>query len=115
SAFKQLESNDAKGYKELAEYHQARILAVKGDKEKAKELLKSAREKLQTPSNEGPNPFPFLSSLVDGELRKLDPNGIPARVELNSPKGSMTPEELQKKLKKAMEAAGQKGGPDVPH
>src|SRR6185503_6609304 len=45
-AFRELENTDARGLKELGMYHQARILHAKGDNDKAKELLKGARERL---------------------------------------------------------------------
>src|SRR5262249_30767227 len=110
STFRQLEGLDGKGYKELGEYHEARLLLGKGETDKAKELLKAAHEKLSTPSTEGSNQFPFLLALVDETLRKLDPSAVPPRADLSTgAKGSMSPEELQKRLRKAMEAAGQKG------
>ncbi len=108
ASFKELESIDAKGYKELSLYHQARMHVAKGDKEKAKELLKSAREKLAAPSTEGKQ-FQFLEAVVDESLRRLDPSAVPARTQLGGPKGSqMTPEELERLIKKAREAAEKK-------
>jgi hypothetical protein len=102
--FKELEGVDARGYKELALYHQARILLLKGDKAKAKELLQQAREKLQAPSTEGKS-FQFLEAVVDESLRSIDPTAVPARTQLGGPKGStITPEELERLLKKAREA-----------
>lgn len=108
ATFKELEGVDAKGYKELGLYHQARILIAKKDTEKAKELLKSAREKLQAPGVDG-RPFQFLEAVVDETLRKLDPSAVPARTQLGGPKGSsMTPEEIERLLKKARENAEKK-------
>lgn len=110
SGFKELEGIDARGYKELALYHQARIHVAKGDKEKAKELLKQAREKLSAPSPEGDS-FQFLEAVVDEELRALDPSAVPSRPSLSGPKGSsLTPEELQKLLRQAQEAGQKKAG-----
>lgn len=109
ASFKELEAIDAKGYKELALYHQARVLVAKGDVDKAKELLKSAREKLQTPSADG-RAFPFLEAVVDETLRKIDPTAVPARGAFGGPKGqSMTQEEMEQLLKKARESAQKKG------
>jgi predicted negative regulator of RcsB-dependent stress response len=110
SGFKELEGIDARGYKELALYHQARIHVAKGDKDKAKELLKQAREKLATPSPDGDS-FQFLEAVVDEELRALDPSAVPSRPSLSGPKGSsLTPEELQKLLRQAQEAGQKKAG-----
>jgi predicted negative regulator of RcsB-dependent stress response len=114
ASYKELEKVDLKGYKELAQYHQARVLVAKGDKDKAKELLKAAREKLQQPTTEG-KPFPFLEAVVDEALRKIDPSAVPARTQqLGGPKGGMTPEQLEKLIKKAREA-GEKKGEQEPH
>ena len=106
--FKELEAIDLKGYKELAMYHQARIHLAKGDKEKAKELLKAAREKLTVPSTDGPK-SQFLERVVEETLRRIDPSAIPAKTQLTGPKGnSFTPEELQRMLQKAQEGAAKK-------
>jgi hypothetical protein len=105
ATFKELEGIDAKGYKELGLYHQARILIAKKDTDKAKELLKTAREKLQAPGVDG-HTFQFLEAVVDETLRKLDPSAVPARTQLGGPKGSsMTPEEIERLIKKARENA----------
>jgi hypothetical protein len=110
ASFKELEGIDAKGYKELSLYHQARVLIAKGDNDKAKELLKSAREKLQAPAAEG-RAFPFLEAVVDETLRKVDPTAVPARAAFGGPKGqSMTPEEIEQLLKRARDNAQKKGG-----
>ena len=108
ATFKEIEAIDAKGFKELGLYHQARILIAKKETEKAKELLKSVREKLQAPSADG-RPFQFLEAVVDETLRKLDPSAVPARPQLGGPKGSsMSPEEIERLLKKARENAEKK-------
>jgi hypothetical protein len=113
ATFKQLEGVDMKPYKELSQYHQARILLAKGGKEnadKAKELLKAAREKLQSPSTtEGGHPFAFLAAVVDDELRKIDPSAVPAKPSIGGARGnSMTPEEMEALMKRAREAAERK-------
>ncbi|WP_437682809.1 tetratricopeptide repeat protein [Sorangium sp. So ce131] len=109
-SFKQLEGIDMKGYKELALYHQARIHLAKGDTEKAKELLKSAHEKLQAPSTEGPS-LQFLEAVVEEMLRKIDPSAAPPRAAFGGPKGqSMTPEEIQQLIERARKNAEKKAG-----
>lgn len=114
ASFKELEAIDMKGYKELALYHQARLQLAKGDTDKAKELLKSAHEKLQAPSTEG-RPFQFLEAVVEEMLRKIDPAAVPPRAAFGGPKGqSMTPEEIEQLLRRARENAEKKAG-DAPH
>jgi tetratricopeptide (TPR) repeat protein len=109
-AFKDLEAIDAKGYKELALYHQARLHLAKGDKEKAKELLKSARDKLMAPGVDG-HPFQFLEAVVDETLRKIDPTSVPPKTSLSGPKGpQMTMEELEKIQKKIRDMTEKKAG-----
>ncbi len=117
-SYEELAKIDAKGFEELGLYHQARVHAHKGDKEKAKELLKKAREKLQLPSEAG-QAFPFLEAVVDGDLRSLDPSAVPAaRVQMGGgAKGStMSPEDMeriQEQLKKLMQKnKGADGEPD---
>lgn len=109
-SYDELAKIDAKGFEELGLYHQARVLSHKGDKAKAIELLKKAREKLQVPGEAG-QAFPFLEAVVDGDLRSLDPTAVPAaRVQMGGAKGStMSPEDMeriQEQLKKLMEKKG---------
>ncbi|WP_437603412.1 tetratricopeptide repeat protein [Sorangium sp. So ce590] len=114
ASFKELEAIDMRGYKELALYHQARIHLAKGDSDKAKELLKSAHEKLQAPSAEGRS-FQFLEAVVEEMLRKIDPAAVPPRAAFGGPKGqTMTPEEIEQLIRRARENAEKKAG-DAPH
>lgn len=125
--FKELGKIDAKGYKELSKYHQARLLLAKGEKEKAKDLLKEVlalksgdkdptKDILSNPADKGTLPgvdsqtFPFLKTMSEELLRSIDPSAVPARTRLGGPAGSqMTPEELQELIKRAREKAEQKG------
>ena len=69
-----------------------------------KEPVKQAREKLQAPGVDG-HPFQFLEAVVDEALRKIDPSAVPAKTSLSGPKGTnMSPEELEKLIKKARDA-----------
>jgi predicted negative regulator of RcsB-dependent stress response len=112
-SFEELAKIPGKGFEELGLYHQARLWDRKGDKAKAKELLKTAREKLSAPSEAG-QAFPFLEAVVDGHLRSLDPTAAPARVQLGGAKGNaMSPEELdriQEQLRKALEKKSKEHG-----
>jgi predicted negative regulator of RcsB-dependent stress response len=91
AAFKELENeaDSAKGLKEMAMYHQARVLQNKGDKDKAKELLVSLKERLNkteealAPGLPMPTPFPYLKEVAMDRLHEIDPEG--------HPKSNMTP------------------------
>lgn len=110
ASFKELESIDLKGYKELSLYHQARILIAKGDKAKATELLKAAHKSLREPSVDG-NTFPWLTGVVEETLRELDPTAAPPRPMFGGPKGqAMTPEQLEELIRRARENAEKKAG-----
>ncbi|HVY45038.1 MAG TPA: tetratricopeptide repeat protein [Minicystis sp.] len=109
ATYKQLENVDAKGYKQLALYHQGRMMLKKGDKEAAKQLFKKVHDDLQQPSAEA-KMFGYLARVNDDELRRLDPSLAPPRPTLGGPKGnSLTPEEAQRYLEKLQEAAKRKG------
>ncbi|MBX3221424.1 MAG: tetratricopeptide repeat protein [Labilithrix sp.] len=84
AAFKELETAvDVKGFKELAMYHQARVLMAKGDKDKAKEILVSLKERLdrgEEPIASGlpaPPSFPFLKEVAMDRLHEIDPAAAP--------------------------------------
>jgi hypothetical protein len=84
AAYKELENNvDVRGFKELAMYHQARVLMNKGDKDKAKELLLSVRERINKPEAPiapgvpTPPPFPFLKDVAMDRLHEIDPTAAP--------------------------------------
>jgi predicted negative regulator of RcsB-dependent stress response len=94
--FRELENTDLAGQKELGMYHQARILVAKGDLDKAKELLKTARDRVKshdtpatTPGGGEMRPFNFLESQIEDLLRRVDPGAIAAE-----PK--MTPEQVRR-------------------
>lgn len=84
--YKELESTvEEKGFKELAMYHQARCLEAKGDRDAAKELLKTIRERVQN-ADDAPGArltstqsFPYLREVATDRLRKLDPSAVPAK------------------------------------
>ena len=108
-AFKDLEATDARGFKELGQYHQARLLHAKGDDAKAKELLKALSEKLHAPSET--KALSNLQNEVDDLLRRIDPSAAPAK-----PVGrQFSPEDLarfQEQMRRMQEA--QKNRPGKP-
>ncbi len=113
SSFKQLEAVDARGFKELAQYHQARLLMAKNtdeDRAKAKDLLKTAYDKLKAPSLEA-KPSVYLEHAVESALKTLDPSAVPDKDSLSGMRGGgMSQEEIQAKLRKIQEQLGKKQG-----
>jgi tetratricopeptide (TPR) repeat protein len=101
ATFKELEGVDARGYKELGLYHQGRVLLAKGDKDKAKDLLKQVHDKLEQPTTEGQN-FRYLQQMTDETLRRIDPTLVPNKTPMGGPKGALTPDQLEK-LKRQLE------------
>jgi hypothetical protein len=138
-AFHELENTDSRGLKELGMYHQARILYAKGESDKAKGLLKSARERLKgtEASSKSPppgpggesRPFSFLESQVEDLMRRIDPAALATEPALPVPGAaagkSVTPdnlkklqEELQRKMmekhQKSDDEKGRAGTPAPP-
>lgn len=96
-AFRELENMDVQGFKELGMYHQARVYELKGDKDKAKELLKSLHERLAKPGEN--HPFPYLEQVADDRLRALDPQALPPKPSgaMGGPGGNkMSEEQIQR-------------------
>lgn len=84
ATYKDLEATaDVKGFKELAMYHQARVLMEKGDKDAAKTILLSVKERVSRvnePVEVGvpvaPS-FPYLKEVALDRLREIDPAAAP--------------------------------------
>ena len=108
AAFRDLQNIEGKGYKELGQYHEARVLVAKGNKDKAKELLKGVRDKLQAPSPDGSKPFKFLEAMVDRKLAEVDPTAVPKAAVAAGPGGGaqLTAEQIEL-LKKQFQKAAQ--------
>lgn len=127
ATFGDLAKVDAKGFKELAKYHQARIHLAKGEKDKAKDLLKELlalkgeadkdpTKDILSPTDKGSAPgldtqsFPYLKTVAEELLRSIDPNAMPSRLQLSSPTGpKLTPEQLRALQERAREAAEKMG------
>jgi tetratricopeptide (TPR) repeat protein len=105
ATFKELQGVDGGrwGYKELGQYHEARMLLAKGDKDKAKELLKQLHTALEKPT-EGKT-MAYLKGVVDETLRRLDPSAVPPKPMIGGTgKGNaMSREEIDRALKKMQE------------
>lgn len=110
--YKKLENSDVPGFGVLGQYHQARLLYEKGEREPAKELLKKVLEKLGKTAEKdkraaaGPN---YVEEQARELLGAIDPSAVPARPmpgnfdlmqELNKSGGKIDPKKLQELLKK---------------
>jgi hypothetical protein len=92
-------------------YHQARCYESKGDKDKAKELLKALHERINKPG-EG-HPFPYLQELADDRLRALDPTALPPKPSgsMAGPGGNkMSDEQMKKLIEQYKKSQEQQGG-----
>lgn len=110
ASFKELGGVEITGYKELSTYHQARVLFAKGDKDKAKELLKPLYEKFSVPAKE-PQPLEFVAAGVRDLYGRIDPASVQAMPQLGGGAPmQISPEELQERARKAVEEATKKAG-----
>lgn len=116
AAFKELENAaDVKGFKELAMYHQGRVLMNKGDKEEAKKVLSSLKERLAkadeplAPGLPTPPTYPYLKDVAMDRLHEIDPEAAP-----KAPKGGhgggapggMSQEQIQKMIEQMQKQQG---------
>jgi hypothetical protein len=117
-AYKELENAiDVRGFKELAMYHQARVHQAKGDKDKAKEILVTLKERLaKTDEPIGgvpPGPaFPYLSEFAMDRLREIDPASAPKAPSSVGGGRQITEAQIRKMMEEAQKkgAAGGHGG-----
>jgi hypothetical protein len=117
AAFKQLEQVDMKGFKELGQYHQARVLQAKGNKDQAIELLKDLEKRVSEPGSE--HPFSYLQYIVEDRLRALDPTALPPKAPKTPAAGAgkgpggldMNDPQVQELLRQFQQKHPQGGGP----
>lgn len=76
--FSELENADIPGFRELALYHQGRILHAKGDDGAAKDKLVKVTEKLAKESSSPTDPPSYLLHATRDLLERIDPNAVPA-------------------------------------
>ena len=109
ASFKELQAIDERGFKELGMYHEARMLLAKGEKDKAKDLLKQIHDKLVVPTPEG-KPFRYLETVVDEALRRLDPSALPSKAPVigGDAKGSAMSADQMAKIQKMLQDAAKK-------
>ena len=120
--YKEMEMGvDVKGFKELAMYHQARCLQQKGDKDAAKALLVSVRERVTKPGEN--HPFPYLEEVATDRLRAIDPSAVPPK-QAGNMGGAAGPQMNEAQLKQLIErlkrqqqehGGDEHGGGGAPH
>jgi hypothetical protein len=117
AAFKELENAaDVKGFKEMAMYHQARVLQNKGQNDKAKEILLSLKERLnksEDPVATGlppPPTYPYLKEVAMDRLHQIDPEAAPAKSQKGAGGGGAPGGLSPAQLKKMMEDMKKSGG-----
>ena len=120
AAYKEMENAaDVKGFKEMAMYHQARVLQEKGEKDKAKEVLMSLKERLGKPDDPiaaglpPPPAFPYLKEVAMDRLHEIDPSAVPAKPKRGAAGGhggaggtQLTQEQIQKMLQDMQKKGG---------
>jgi hypothetical protein len=117
AAYKELENTEVKGFKEMAMYHQARVLQAKGEKDKAKELLTSLKERLNkgddavAPGLPPPPSFPYLKEVAMDRLGQIDPASAPPKRSHHGAGGGAGAQQFSpEQIKKMMEEMQKKGG-----
>jgi hypothetical protein len=99
-------------------YHQARVAQARGEKDKAKELLISLKERLgKTEDNSSNVPqgpaFPYLKEVAMDRLREIDPSAAPNKPQQTSPGGnpSLSPAQIRKMIEDAQKKQKSGGAP----
>ncbi|HEX7671610.1 MAG TPA: tetratricopeptide repeat protein [Polyangiaceae bacterium] len=101
--FGELENAEISGFRELALYHEARILHAKGDDTAAVEKLKKVLEKLGKEKKASPSDPPnYLAEAARQLLQSIDPKAVP-------------PPSSEEALQKALDAFQKKLPPGVSH
>jgi tetratricopeptide (TPR) repeat protein len=75
--FGELENLDVPGFRELALYHQGRLLHAKGDDAGAKDRLKKVMDKLGKDQAPGPDSQNYLLESAKELLLRIDPKAVP--------------------------------------
>lgn len=114
--YKELENTvDVRGFKELAMYHQARVLQDKGEADKAKEILLSVKERVtkmeDNPGNIPLGPaFPYLKEVAMDRLREIDPSAAPKQQTAPGGQPQLSPAQMRKMLEDMQKKKGAAGG-----
>jgi predicted negative regulator of RcsB-dependent stress response len=94
--YKRLENSDIPGFGPLGMYHQARLSFAKGEREKAKELLKKCIEKITKSEDKSKTPAFAPPGYLEGAAKDLLQAIDPKAPELAAPAGGGSLEELMK-------------------
>jgi hypothetical protein len=120
ASYKDLQTVDMTGMKELGMYHEARVLVAKGDKPKAIEILKDVHKLVSDPGEN--HRFSYLAFVVEDRLRELDPKALPPKAPKAGPGGAggaggagsasvdTDNPQIQELIRQMNEKARQKGG-----
>lgn len=114
-AFKELENSDVPGFKSLGLFHQARVLYTKGEKDKAKELVKATQEQLTKDRSPYQNAG-YLDTAARELMAAIDPSTAPAAPAYSPEQLEALQEQILQdptKLQKMLEEMG-KSVPKVP-
>lgn len=93
-------------------YHQGRVLMNKGDKEEAKKVLLSLKERLakaDDPLAAGlptPPTYPYLKDVAMDRLREIDPEAAPKPRAGGHGANGMTEEQIQKLIEQMKQQQG---------
>jgi tetratricopeptide (TPR) repeat protein len=98
--FGELENAEISGFRELALYHQGRLLHAKGDDAAAVEKLKKVVDKLGKEKKGPTDPPSYLAEVARQLLQRIDPKAVP-------------PPSSEEALQKALEAFQRKLPPGV--
>jgi hypothetical protein len=105
--FSELENADVPGFRELALYHEARVLHSKGDDAAAKDKLVKVTEKLAKESSSPADAPSYLHHAARDLLERIDPKSVPPPSSDEALQKAL--QEFQKKL-----PAGAKGIQSIP-
>jgi tetratricopeptide (TPR) repeat protein len=95
ASFRELETVDGRGFKELGTYHEARICLAKGDQDKAKDLFKQVHDNLEKAGSDAAAER-YVQQMTTEALMRLDPNLFPPKVPAGSPANHLSKEEIQR-------------------
>jgi len=118
SAYREMQTVDMSGMKELGMYHEARVLLAKGDRAKAIDLLKTVHKLVSEPGDN--HRFSYLEFVVEDRLRDLDPTALPPKMPKRGAGGAggaggpgavdSDDPRIQELMRQMSEQARQKGG-----
>ncbi|MFZ5891252.1 MAG: YfgM family protein [Myxococcota bacterium] len=132
AAFRELENADIPGFTPLGQYHQARLLAQKGQRADAKTLLEKALKKLSEKSGDSKAPAPSGGGFLERQARDLmssvDPSSAPKTTgpsldaeqmsrlqsQLMGADGKIDPQKLQELMQKMGGGNAPPGAPAAP-